>query len=67
MGWKGVRKGTNANEALPLPEENGGRTGKVACKSVEQEEDHERGPCWSWARNQMGNVGQKASSLVYRG
>src|SRR5712692_5867283 len=26
-----------------LPENNGGRTGKVTCKSVEQEENHEIG------------------------
>jgi len=27
----------------------------VACQSVEQEENHEKGPRWSWATNQMGN------------
>jgi hypothetical protein len=49
-------KGTNVNEALLLPEKNRGRTGKVTCKSVEQEENHEKGPRGSWARNHMGNV-----------
>jgi len=58
MGWKSVRKGTNVNEELPLPEKNGGRTGKVTCKSVEQEENQEKGSRWSWARNQMGNPSQ---------
>jgi len=28
---------------------------KEACKSVEQAENHEKGPRWSWARNQRGN------------
>ena len=56
MGWKSVRKGTNVNEALPLPERNRGRAGKTACKPVEQEENHEKGPRWSWAGNQMGNI-----------
>ena len=55
VGWKSVRKGTNVNEALLLPEKNRGRTGKVTCKSVEQEENHEKGPRGSWARNHMGN------------
>ena len=57
-GWKSVWKGTNVNEALPLPGENRGRTGKRTCKSVEQEENHEKGPRWSWARIQMGNPDQ---------
>jgi hypothetical protein len=39
-----------------LPEKNGWRTGKTACKSVERKENHEKGSRWSWARNQMGNV-----------
>ena len=26
------------------------------CKSMELRENHEKGPRWSWARNQMGNV-----------
>jgi len=55
MGWKSVRKGTNVNEALVLPEKNGGWTGKRTCKSVEWEENHKKGPRCSWARNQMGN------------
>jgi hypothetical protein len=29
--------------------------GKMACKSLEQAENHEKGPSWSWARIQMGN------------
>ncbi len=39
MGWKSVRKGTNVNEALFLPEKNAGRTGIKTCKSVEQEQN----------------------------
>ena len=30
--------------------------GKRTCKLADQEENHEKGPRWSWARNQMGNV-----------
>jgi hypothetical protein len=30
---------------------------KRTCKPVEKEENHEKGPRGSWARNQMGNVG----------
>ncbi len=30
-------------------------TRKKPCKSVEWEENHEKGPRWSWARNHMGN------------
>ena len=30
-------------------------TGKRTCKPMEQEENHEKGPRWSWARNQIGN------------
>ncbi len=29
---------------------------KKGCKSLEQEENHEKGPRWSWTRNPMGNV-----------
>jgi hypothetical protein len=29
---------------------------KKTCKPVKQEENHEKGPRRSWARNQMGNV-----------
>jgi hypothetical protein len=32
-----------------------GRTGKMICKSGEQEENHETRPRRSWANNQMGN------------
>ncbi len=31
----------------------------MTCQSVEQEENHEKGPRWSWARNQMGNSSLK--------
>jgi hypothetical protein len=57
MGWKSVWKGTNGNKAPPVPE-NSLKKGseKRACKPVEKEENHEKGPRWSWARNQMGNV-----------
>jgi hypothetical protein len=55
MGWKSVWKGTNINEALLLPEKNRGWTGKKICKSVEQEENHEKDPRRSWERNQIGN------------
>jgi len=44
------------NEALLLPEKNQGRTGKKTCKSVEQEENHEKGPRWSGPRIQMGYI-----------
>jgi hypothetical protein len=56
MGCKSVRKGTNRNEAPPVPEKNRGRIGKRPCKSMEREENHEKGPRGSWARNHMGNV-----------
>jgi hypothetical protein len=46
----------DVNEDLPLPEKNGGWTGNVTCKSMEQEENQEEGPHWSWARNQMRNI-----------
>ena len=29
---------------------------KSSCKPVEQEENHEKGPRRSWAKNHMGNV-----------
>jgi hypothetical protein len=41
----------------PFARENGGRTRKVTCKSVEQEENYQKGPRWSWARSQMENPG----------
>jgi trimeric autotransporter adhesin len=52
----GAKKGT---ETLRLPEKNRGRTGKKvgkkACKSVEKEQNQEKGLRRSWARSQMGN------------
>ena len=37
------------------------RDWKRTCKCVEREENHEKGPRWSWARNQLGNINlQKA-------
>ena len=42
MGLKSVRKGTNVNEATPVPEKNRRRTGKRTCEPVEQEENHEQ-------------------------
>ena len=43
-----------AIERPPVPEKSGGRSGKKACKSVKKEENHEKGPRWSWVRNQNG-------------
>ena len=40
----------------PVPENNRNGLEKSSCKPVEQEENREKGPRWSWARNQMGNV-----------
>ena len=44
-----------------------GRLEKLACKPVEQEENHEEGLRWSWARNQVGNpsliVDRKTASI----
>ena len=48
----------------PVPEKNRGRTGKKTCKSVEKEENHEKGPRWSWARNQMGNPDENEKSPI---
>jgi hypothetical protein len=31
---------------------------KKLCQSVEQAENHKKGPRWSWAGNYMGNVNQ---------
>jgi hypothetical protein len=42
-------------ETPPVPEKNPRRTEKRTCKSVEQEENHEKGLRWSWTRNHMGN------------
>jgi hypothetical protein len=48
-----------SQRSAPFARENRGRIGKKTekktCKPVEQEENHEKGPRWSWARNQMGN------------
>jgi hypothetical protein len=49
----------------PPPEKSGERTRKKTCKSVEQAENHEKGPRCSWARNQMGNSGL-SESLKFR-
>jgi hypothetical protein len=38
-----------------LSENNRNGLEKSSCKSVEQEENYEKGPCGSWARNQMRN------------
>jgi len=50
-GWKGA----NRSNALLLPEKKRWADWKGICKSVEQEENHEKGPRCPWARNQMGN------------
>jgi len=42
-------------EIPPLPEKNRERTKKMTCKSMEWEENQQKGPRWSRARNQMGN------------
>jgi hypothetical protein len=42
-------------ETPPVPKKNRGRTGKTTCNPMEQEENHEKGLPWSWARDQMGN------------
>ena len=39
----------NWRQIVPVPEKNRGRTGKSPCKSVEQAENHKKGPRWSWA------------------
>lgn len=44
----------NVNEALLLPEKNGGRTGKRTCKPVAKEENHGNGLRRSWARKPNG-------------
>jgi hypothetical protein len=56
-----VKKGIGAKKAIgtpPVSEKNRGRTGKKACKSVEQDENeqnYKKVPRRSWATNQMGN------------
>jgi hypothetical protein len=44
-----------ATKHPPAPEKNRDESGKKACKSGRREDNHEKGPRWSWARNQMGN------------
>jgi hypothetical protein len=58
----GVEKRVKRREShrnTPGARENRWRTGKTteksSCTSVEQDENHEKGPRWSWARNHMGN------------
>lgn len=45
----------NGIETPPVSENNRGRTEKMNCKPAAREENHEKAPRWSWARNQMGN------------
>src|ERR1039457_63076 len=55
----GKKKDIGAQKGIgtpPVPEKSGGRTGKKSCEPVASEENHENGPRWSWARNQMGKV-----------
>ena len=40
----------------PVPENNRNGLEKSSCKRVEQEENHEKGPRGSWARNHVGNL-----------
>jgi hypothetical protein len=47
-----------STETPPVPEKNRGRTKKKLCQSVEQAENHKKGPRWSWAGNYMGNINQ---------
>jgi len=37
-----VWKGAHVDEVPPAPEKNGGQTGSQTCKSVEQEDNHEK-------------------------
>jgi hypothetical protein len=46
--WRPTRAKSVISELTP--------GGKSDCKSLEQEENHEKGRRWSWARNQMGNI-----------
>jgi hypothetical protein len=32
---------------------------------MEQDENHEKGPRWSWARNHMGNVSLHSKSAIF--
>src|ERR1035437_5373250 len=49
----------------PVPENNRDGLEKSSCKPVEQEENHEKGPLGSWARNHMGNVSQILHYAIY--
>ena len=55
----------------PCAEENRWQTGKKtqknSCNSVEQAENHEKGPRWSWARNHMGNPSSIVKSSAFFG
>jgi len=42
-------------ETTAVPENNRNGLEKSPCKRVEQEENHEKGPGRSWARNHKGN------------
>jgi hypothetical protein len=37
------------------PQADRRRTGKWTCKHVEKEENHEKGPRWSWAQTRKKN------------
>jgi hypothetical protein len=54
--FKEFDRGLHGLHGCPETEKNPGRTGKKTCKSVGHEEHHKKGPCWSWARIQMGNA-----------
>jgi len=49
-------KRRKSHRNTPCAGKNRGRTGKKICKPMEQEENHEKDPHWSWARSQMGNI-----------
>jgi hypothetical protein len=59
----GARKGTGTPA---VPAKDRGWTGKKACKSVNQEKNRKKGPRWSWAWNQMGNVSQNETQWPNR-
>jgi hypothetical protein len=46
----------HGSKVTPLASEKLRPDWEMACKSVEQAENHEKGPRCSWERNQMGNV-----------
>jgi hypothetical protein len=45
--------------SAPFARENPWADWKRTCKSLEQEENHEKGPRLSWVRNETGNINQK--------